>query len=1337
MQDQPEGAWFPLTSAQQGLYFAQLLAPGSPAYITAEVVEVAEGLDVARLTDALARTYADHEQLRVRVRVGPDGPQQQVLRPGPVVVPVHDVTDEADARSRVGAAIRRPMDLEAGEVTRTAVLRFGDGRCWWLHAAHHLVVDGFGFVQLARRVAAYYRGATPDPVTAGVADLVTDDAALAEVREADRRHWEERTADATGPSNVAGQVAEVADRALRVTLDLPDAVQQALLTQARGLGARWTEVVVGALAAYLARLVEPGTTAVRVGLPLMNRAAAGERPPARARTVCTATNVLPVTAPTDVRVGDLVGVIAAEIADAGAHACYRQEDLARTLRRRGVPAPFGPQVNLVPFAPVLDLGDARGRIRNVTAGPVEDMTWCLRGVLGRGPVALEIDANPRLYDRASTEAHAHRIAAWLGRFAAAAPETRIVDLPLLPPQEHHLVVETFNDTAHPVAPRTLAEAFDEAVGAGPDAVALVWRGRTLTYAELSAEADRVADAIEQAGAAHPGAVVGVALERSPALFAAVHGVVRSGAAFCPLEPGLPPARIAAMVEDAGISVVVTSDGSDGALPSGVHRIDIAGPPYAEEPRSVERRGRPPGRRAGPDDPAYVLFTSGSTGRPKGVVVSHRAIDNRLAWMQHHLPLAPGDRVLHKTPISFDVSVWELFWPLQVRAGVVVAEPGAHRDPRALADVVVRERVDVLHFVPSMLRVLLADRRARERLQGARVRHVVCSGEALTPDLVEGAATVFGTAPVNLYGPTEAAVDVTVHDTDPRRDRTLVPIGRPVWNTRAYVLDPAGRPLGIGMAGELCLAGVQLADGYAGRPDATAAAFVRHPLAGGSRLYRTGDRARWRHDGTLEYLGRLDDQVKIAGQRIELGEVEQVLGAVAEVDDVAVVVVPRAAGADELVACYVPTRPADVVAAGGPPPAGTTSDDHATSDERAVRALTRAARASLTDAMRPSRYVPLAAVPTTASGKTDRRALASTAARAPVPRPTAVPQDRTTEEVCRAAGRLLETSVGPDDDLFALGTTSLLALRLLGEIEDVTGATLRLSDLFENPRPSALARLVTATPDRARGTDRRHDLARMITLRPGRSGPPLIALPPAGGLGWCYTSLLRHLPPDLPVHALQAPGLDGAQDEEGGWPESLTSWARLMLSDIRSRAGDGPLHLVGWSVGGMAAHEVARLALASGGEVGAVVLLDAYPSDQWQHLGAPTETEALRGVLRIAGLEERADESLDRARTVEILREGASALAALPPQTLEASIRSVHACAAMVRNARHEVLHHDLVHVTAAAPREEHWLSAKAWERYVDGTVDVRRLEATHPDLVREPHVARVGAIVTEEIERWS
>ncbi len=654
-----------------------------------------------------------------------------------------------------------------------------------------------------------------------------------------------------------------------------------------------------------------------------------------------------------------------------------------------------------------------------------------------GRLLVEAVGNPEHHTPDQVAAHAARIGWFTRRLLDAEPATEVGAVDLLTPDEHHLVMQVWNDTAQVVPTLTLPELVEANTAAHPDRLAIKHHDVRLTYGELNARANRIARLLlaTQAGA---GDVVAMVLPRSIDYVVAALGIVKTGAAYLPVDTSYPVERITQVLSDAKVTHVVTiAELRDAVLVEAEQvvlddeataaRLASADP---TDPTDADRRVP-----LTPDTPAYVLYTSGSTGRPKGVVIAHKAITNRLHHMQHELPLGPDDRLLQKTPAGFDVTVREVFWPLLAGASIVVADPDGHRDPAYLAETIVAEGITIAHFVPSGLKMFLQEPDAARCVS---LRRVVCGGEALPAELQAWFASVLPADLYNVYGPTEAAVDVTsmLCPRDPEPGPVL--IGRPVWNTKLYVLDEQRRLLPPGVLGELYLAGVQLAEGYLGQPELTADRFVADPFGGpGDRMYRSGDAARWRDDGVIEFFGRLDHQVKIRGFRVELEEIESVLLRDGQLSQAVCLVREDVPGDQRLVAYVV----------------------SATGAEPDVRKLRAQAVAALPDYMVPTAFVVLDKLPLTPNEKLDRKALpkpettVTQAGRAPV-----TPAERL---VAGLFADLLDVpAVGVEQDFFELGGNSLLAGRLVQEVRARTGVRLRIRQVLENPSVQALAALIT-------------------------------------------------------------------------------------------------------------------------------------------------------------------------------------------------------------------------------------------------------------------------------------
>jgi amino acid adenylation domain-containing protein len=552
--------------------------------------------------------------------------------------------------------------------------------------------------------------------------------------------------------------------------------------------------------------------------------------------------------------------------------------------------------------PALALGELELAMLDVEQTTAKfDLTLSLRETEDGLRGALEYNAD--LFDPDTIErfiGHYHRLLEGMVLEGMVAEPVRpVAELPLLTAAERHQVLVTWNDTAVPYPhDRCVHELFEEQVDRTPDAVALVFEEQRLTYRELDERSNQLAHHLRSLGVG-PDVLVDVFMERSIEMVVALYGVLKAGGAYVPVDPDYPAERVAFMVHDSGAEVMLTQQHLIERLPehpTHLVRLDADWPTIARH--SKERfEGA-----ATPEHLAYVIYTSGSTGKPKGAMNSHRGVCNRLLWMRDTYRLTESDRVLQKTPVSFDVSVWELFGTLLTGARLVIARPEGHKDSAYLADLVARAGITTMHFVPSMLRVFLEE----PAVASCRLlRRVICSGEALSFDLQERFFERLSAELYNLYGPTEAAVDVTSWQCVPHDPRGIVPIGRPVANTRIHILDEGMRLVPVGVAGELHIGGVQVGRGYLNRPELTAERFVEDPFCDepGARLYKTGDLARHLPDGSLEYLGRLDHQVKIRGYRIELGEIEATLVKRADVLE-AVVVAREDVSTDKRLVAYV-------------------------------------------------------------------------------------------------------------------------------------------------------------------------------------------------------------------------------------------------------------------------------------------------------------------------------------------------------------------------------------------------------------------------------------------------
>ncbi|MGW7074393.1 amino acid adenylation domain-containing protein [Streptomyces sp. NPDC054866] len=1292
-----------LTAAQSGMWFAQALDPGSPAQNTAECLEIHGPIDPSVFARTLRQVVSEADALRVRIIEGADGPSQLEVADPTLPLKVRDLRaasdPDAEARAWMREDLATPFDLAAGPLFAHALFRVGDERWLWYQRVHHIVMDGFGYSLLARRTAEVYTalaaGEEPGESPFGrLEDLVAEDTAYraSETFETDRRYWDGAYADRPDAPNLAGRTALPSRTFHRRSARLSPEATSRLRESASSMRATWPEVLVAAQALYVSRAT--GSAEVVLGLPMMGRMGS-----VALRVPGMVMNVLPLrlTVTPQATFAELTRQVVLGIRAARRHQRYRYEDIRRDLGLLGEGRSLvGPLINVMPFDYGLTFAGARTDAHNLSAGPVDDLTVNVYDRADGSGLRIDYDGNPALYEPEELGVHQARFMELLERIADAGPHTPLAEHTIARRIELSLVTEEFNATAHPVPPTTLIGPIEGQAVRTPDATALVFGDQELTYAELNARANRLAHHLIEVGV-RPGALAAVAVPRSLDLVITLLAVLKAGGAYLPLDPDYPADRLAYMLDDAGPACVI-ADRADRVPASGVPLVTL------DSLDTTPYGSYDPPRALTPHHPAYVIYTSGSTGRPKGVVVPHSAIDNRLRWMQAECELAAGDRVLQKTPSGFDVSVWEFFWALRVGATLVVAEPGGHKDPAYLARVIREQGVTVCHFVPSMLQVFLSEPAAADC---AGLRHVFCSGEALPRETVREFGRVLDGVPLhNLYGPTEAAVDVTYHPCD--TDATgPVPIGKPVWNTRLYVLDVALQPCPPGVQGELYLAGTQLAAEYLGRPELTASRFVADPYGPpGTRMYRTGDLARWTEHGEIEYLGRTDHQVKLRGLRIELGEIEAELAADPAVGAASVLVREDRPGDQRLIG-YV--TPSDNGAVPAPDP-----------DPEELRA--RLAR-TLPDYMVPGAILVLDDFPLSPNGKLDRRALPAPAFEGSGDGGR-VPSGHREETLTRLFAEILGVpQLGVDDAFFDLGGTSLLAARLVARVRDTLGAELTIGTLFQAQTPAALA----AHLDADRG-EADHALDVLLPLRAGGDRTPLFAFHPAGGMSWCYSGLLSRLDPGQPVYGLQARGLHG----EGELPATMEEMATDYVEALRAVRPHGPYRLLGWSVGGVLAHTVAVLLQEAGEEVELLALLDAYPSDQWRDAAVPAEADALKALLRMAGYD--LTDELTREDVLATLQREGSALAGLPDRTLSAVLDIVINNARLMREHDHRRFDGDALFFTAAAPRAEDWLTREAWAPYVSGSISNHDVDCLHPELTQPRRLDEVCAALAARLK---
>jgi amino acid adenylation domain-containing protein len=748
----------------------------------------------------------------------------------------------------------------------------------------------------------------------------------------------------------------------------------------------------------------------------------------------------------------------------------------------------------------------------------------------------------------------------------ANPKQRIAELPLLTATEQHqLLVEWNNTQTEYPQDKCIHQLFESQVEKTPDAVAVVFVDEHLTYRELNKQANQLAHYLRSMGV-KPDTLVGICVERSLSMVIGLLGILKAGVAYVPLDPRLPQERLTFILEDAQITVLLTQQ-----LELNIE--NIAQTIYLDSDWQIitQQSEENPVSKVDADNLAYAIYTSGSTGKPKGVMLSHRNLCNHMFWMQATFPLTEKDKVLQKTPFSFDASVWEFYAPLLVGGQLVIARPGGHQDSAYLIKVIAEEKITTVQLVPSLLQMLLE--------QGGietcdTLKHVFCGGEALPVVLQESLLSKLNVNLHNLYGPTEACIDATFWTCKDESDRQIVPIGRPISNTQIYILDSNLQPVPIGVPGELHIGGAGLARGYINRL-LTAEKFIPNPFrkAKGKRkkekeiesdrLYKTGDLARYLPDGNIEFLGRIDNQVKIRGFRIELGEIEALLSQHPEVNNAAAIAWEDSSSNKRLVAYIVPKQ------------------------EQLISSnmLRDFLKAKLPDYMIPVNFVMLDALPLTPNGKLDRKALSALNLEKNVDSSKQIPPRTPLEhKLVEIWSELLQVQpIGVTENFFDLGGHSLLAIRLIAAIEMRLGCNLPVVTLF---REGTIAHIAALLEQERSPSD--SDV--LVPLQIKGDLLPLFLVHQAGGYALSYSVLARTFSQERPIYALQARGLDGKQSPL----DTIEAMASSYLKTIRQILPSSPYLLGGHSLGGLIAFEMASQLEAAGEQVEQVIIIDTHP-----------------------------------------------------------------------------------------------------------------------------------------------
>ncbi|MFG5410354.1 non-ribosomal peptide synthetase [Piscinibacter sakaiensis] len=1180
----------PLTVAQRGMWVSQQIGVAGALFNLAECVEIHGAVDVPVFMRAMYQLADEAEIARARIVQSAEGPQMAIaprFTRELSCVALDEADPEGAMKAWVAANLETFADASTDSLWEVALLHTRTGPSFWYHRCHHILLDGFGAGVLARRCADLYtallagRDPGPCPFVSLTEVARYEQAYRASPRfETDRRYWMERLTPLPEPVSLARRRVPPTGGVLRVSAELSPAQGRQLRQLARERAGTLPQALIGLVAAYVHRL--SGAQDLIFGMPVTARTSAAARqvPGMMANAVALRLRITGQST-----LSDLVDETRRALMGALRHQQYRYEDLRRDLNMLRADQQISwMAINVEPFDYRLQFGGLATSARNVSNGSVDDLAVFIYDRDDDSqPLRIDFDANPALYDEQELARHRDRLLRLI-EGAIDKPELPLAELPLLPAEEEAWLLEAGRGPALPVPPGPWWQRFAQHAARQPDAVAVVGASASLSYGALDRCADTLARRMIAAGV-REGDRVAVALPRDWLLPAALLAIHRCGAAYVPLDLEMPAPRRLDILAQARPALMLVGDAAFTVAEIPCLPVPAAGG-EGEDLLKPDAAGRAlPTLKLDPNRIASVIFTSGSTGRPKGVMVREGALASFLAALPSHLALGSQDVMLAVASIAFDVAAMELLMPLAIGGRVVIPPSEVVREPAALARWVRQHGVTLMQSTPSQWKLLM------EQVPGAfeGVRLLV-GGEAL-PGALARAMHAAGRAVVNLYGPTETTVCSTWCALTPS-DLDSPPIGRPIGNTQCRVLDGHQRLVPRGVPGELCIAGEGVAAGYLGQPALTSQRFVTDP-EGAGRLYRTGDLVRWREDGQLEYLGRTDEQIKIRGFRIEAAEVESALMACGGVAACAVLAWPDPRGETRLVAYVVPA------AAEGP---GTTQ-------------LRQRLRERLPEAMVPSAVVELQALPLTTNGKLDRKALPEPRwERAPASTPPVAPRTPTEALLVDLWREVLGTEhIGVHDSLFELGGDSLAAARIIGALRARFAVELPLGAVFSAPTIAGLAEHI----DRECTQD---PFAECMPLSTQGSEPPLFCLPPVLGLGWGFAGLMRHLPAQQPLYALQAPVL---ALEPQAYPDTLEALAERMLGQVRQVRPQGPYRLLGWSFGGLLAHAMARQLRAQGETVDLLAMMDSYHWDGRAPVG--DEATQVRAAMAFLGQQAEPDQ----------------------------------------------------------------------------------------------------------------
>ncbi len=1317
-------ARLPLSFAQQRMMFLSGFDGASTIYHVPLVLRIDGKLDISALRRALDTLWARHEALRT-VFLDTSGTGEGAhaeLLPADDGMPWR----EDDLSSRLDASqdewlrlceeeATQAFDLARGPLVRARLVRRAANEHTLMLTLHHIICDGWSLAVLVRELGALYRAVTeerPDPLgalTIQYPDYVSWQRQWfgAERLEREAAYWKTTLAGIPTLLDLPTDHPRPAQQqfdAARLPLELDPMLTQDLRRLAARRGTTVFAVVTAAWAAVLGRLA--GQEDIVIGTPVANRS----KPELEAVVgLFVNTLALRIDLSGMPSVGQLLDRVQSTIVAAQDHQDLPFEQVVEIVK---------PQRRLAHTS----IFQVMISWQNTDMRTIElpDLAFTpVGGAFDRAKFDLELDLlddgqvisgalryATALFEEASIARHCAYLIAIL-RAMARDEEQPIERIDLLDADERRLLLQTLNATeADYPRHRCVHELVEDRAGHMPEAIALVAGDEQLSYGELNARANRLARYLVKLGVG-PDIPVAVCVERSVAMVVALLAIFKAGGAYLSIDPAYSSARLAHILDDAAPPVMLAD--AVGREVLGEARLarhvmvdlSVSSAPWDDLPSD----DLPP-RSLGLDSShlAYVIYTSGSTGTPKGVMVEHRQLANLVTWHIDRFELRAGSRVPATASLAFDASVWELWPVLCAGASLLLPPPGLSSDATALLNWWRQQSMDCAFLVTPL--ALLA---MQSELPPG-LKSLLIGGDRVT-SLPSGLPPSLRI--VNNYGPTETTVVATSGEIEPSAGDTAYTIGKPIANTRIYLLDENQALVPLGAIGELYIGGAGVARGYLNRPDLTAQRFLADPFARAegdaeARMYRAGDLARYQPDGNIVFLGRNDEQVKVRGFRVEPGEIEAQLATHEAVREAIVIARQDPAGNARLLA-YVSLQDAAPCA-------------------ELVRDLREHLAARLPEYMVPAAFVVLDALPLTPNGKVDRRALPEPDDEAFAQAQYEAPQGETEQTIAALWAELLGVErVGRHDNFFALGGHSLLATRMLARLRESFGHDVSIRTLFEAPTVSQLApRVHTAVQSDA--------LAMLLPIQTLGSKPPLFCIHPAGGFSWPYAGLAHHLP-DRPLYGLQARALAEADEQV----ESIEEMALDYVRQIRGVQPSGPYHLLGWSLGCHIAHAIATQLQLAGESVALLAMLDGYPMAEIGAISSPTEAEVM-GVLMQAFSDSQQPttaEPLTIATLKAHLARSNPMFQTISEPTFASIVRQFQIAPALAGMFVPEIFHGDVLFLRAALSQTDAYpqREVSAWQPYVQGRIETHDVECLHETMMSAQALARIGPIVAAALER--